>query len=1091
MPTVWFRFRWVPIFRLCRAVVAVSLAGLAALVPTPSWAQGSASVVGAVTDTTGGVIPGAQVSVENLATGVRRSTGANEAGSFHIPGLAAGNYRVKASFENFKTTESSEFILHVGQERRIDLTLAPGDVQETVTVEASAAAAATETATVSTVVDQENIADLPLNGRQLQNLALLAPGVTAGWNWSTAANRYGKARENLEGAFVVNGARGRSNDFVLDGMPMNVRQYGVMNFEPSNEAVQEFEVKTSVPMAEFGRTMGSTVNIVTRSGGRQYHGAIYEFFRNDKLDANDTFNNRAGLPRGKLRQNQFGGSIGGPIVKNKHFFFANAEILRIVEGVETRVVSVPTAPEKQGLIEFRDQQGNTQILDLSDRINPITRDLLDLYPEPNTAGPNHLNRNSSLLIALNDYQTHTRTDHHLTDQDTVTVRFSWNLNDQNYLINRFGGPFIPGFNLLNPEETWNTSVGHLHTFSPSLVNELRVGFNRYTNDLGNGDPTSPSSVGLPNGNETANGIPFVTFLGGTLESLGGQPWLNREQNELTAMISDSVSWLKGRHSIKFGGELTRLHYNTRGASNQRGTISFDGSRNDIIPRIPGNERAGALADFLLGLPFESTIVTGQFGRGYRQWAYAGYLQDTWRATQRLTINLGLRYDYSAPWDEVNDKLSNLTAGGDLAVVGAPGLERLYEADGNNFGPRIGLAYDLTGDGRTIVRAGFGLLYETLLQANSIEQLENNPPFSASAVTRQPTPFPTDGSGATTLLDLRGAAQPSSTIAAVGVDGFANPYTMQYNLSLQRMIGENWLVEASYSGTRGVFLPVFRNLNQVPVDSLTAAQRASIESDIAAGRDTTATIAALRPFPQFDAITFSQNIAQSTYHSGQAKIEKRFGAGPMLLASYTFGKSIDNASDFNSGDPSEQVLNARSLASQRALSSFDVKHRLSGAFTYDLPLGWFWRSGPRRLVEGWQLNGVITLQSGQPFTPFLSVFDPFRNEGFNRPNVVGNPNQNVPQGLAFNPAAFAAPERGTFGNAGRNIVRGDGFQSVDLSVFKRTAISERVSIELRGEFVNAFNHVNFQGPDVNLTSSPGVFRAAAQPRIIQFGLKLMF
>ncbi len=973
----------------------------------------------------------------------------------------------------------------------MDLTLQPGPVSETLTVEASAAALSTENATAATVVDHKNIAVLPLNGRQLQNLALLAPGIAAGWNWSTAANRYGKARENLEGAFVANGARGRSNDFVLDGMPMNVRQYGVINFEPSNEAVQEFEVKTSVATAEFGRTMGSTVNIVTRSGGNRFHGTLYEFFRNDRLDANDTFNNRAGLPRGKLRQNQFGGSVGGPIVKNKHFFFANAEFLRIIEGVETRVVSVPTPSERQGLIEFTDRQGAARTLDLSDRINPISRNLLGFYPEPNTTGPNGLNRNSSLLIALNDYQTHGRTDHHLTDRDMVSVRFSWNLNDQNYLINRFGGPFIPGFNLLNPEETWNASVAHLHTFGPSLVNELRVGFNRYTNDLGNGDPTLPNEVGLPNGNETANGIPFVTFLGGTLESLGGQPWLNREQNELTAMVSNSISWLRGKHNIKSGGEIRRLHYNTRGASNQRGTISFDGSRNDLISRLPGNERAGALADFLLGLPFQSTIVTGQFGRGFRQWAYTAYIQDTWRATSRLTLNLGVRYEYTAPWDEVNGKLSNLAPSGQLAVVGEPGLDRLYRADRNNFGPRVGIAYDLGGGGRTILRAGFGILHETLLQANSIEQIENNPPFSASAVTRQPARFPNDGSPASTLLDLRRAATPSSAIAAVDLNGFQNPYTMQYNLSIQRQVGRNWLAEIRYAGSRGLRLPVFRNLNQVPITSLAAPQRSAIEADIAAGRDTTETIAALRPFPRFDSITFSQNVAQSTYHSGQASIEKRFGAGPTLMASYTFAKSIDNASDFGSGDPSEQVLNARNLAAQRALSSFDIKHRFSGAFTYDLPLARLWRSGPRRVVNGWQLNGVVTLQSAQPFTPFLSVFDAFRNESFNRPDVVGDPSRNVPDGLAFNPAAFVAPAPGTFGDAGRNIIRGDAFHSFDLSIFKRTELNERVAIELRGEFVNAFNNVNFQGPDVNLTSSPGVFRAAAQPRIIQLGAKLTF
>jgi len=425
------------------------------------------------------------------------------------------------------------------------------------------------------------------------------------------------------------------------------------------------------------------------------------------------------------------------------------------------------------------------------------------------------------------------------------------------------------------------------------------------------------------------------------------------------------------------------------------------------------------------------------------------------------------------------------------VVGGPGLERFYEPDRNNFAPRIGVAYDLTGDGRTLLRAGFGMLYETLLQANSIEQVENNPPFSASAVTRQPAAFPEDGSPAPTLLDLRSAATPSRAIGAVATDGFSNPYTMQYNASVQRRLAGNWLAELSYAASRGVFLPVFRNVNQVPLGLLTSTQRDLVAADIAAGRDTTSTLASLRLFPQFDSINFSQNTAQSTYHSGQAKLEKRFGAGPMLLASYTYAKSIDNASDFGSGDPSEQVLNAFDLAAQRGPSSFDVQHRFSGAFTYDLPLLSMWRSGPRKLIDGWQLNGVITLQTGQPFTPFLSVFDPFRNEGFNRPNVVGDPTQNVPAGLAFNPAAFQAPAPGTFGDAGRNIVRGDGFQSFDLSIFKRTALTERVALELRGEFVNAFNQVNFQGPDVNLTSSPGAFRASAQPRIMQLGAKLVF
>ena len=288
---------------------------------------------------------------------------------------------------------------------------------------ASAVATATETATVSTVIDTRNVQELPLNGRQLQNLALLAPGIAAGWNWSTAANRYGKARENTEGAFVVNGMRGRSNDFVLDGMPMNVRQYGVINFEPSNEAVREFELKASAPQAEFGGTLGSTVNIITRMGTNQFHGSLYEFFRNDVLDANSTFSTRAGLPRGKLRQNQFGGSIGGPIVSNKHFFFGNLEQLRILEGVETRLVSVPTQDERNGLIRYRDAGGAQQTLNLGDDQSdqPAPAWLLSAA-ERRRYGP--LNYNSALTIGLVDTQFHIRTDHHLTDRDMVTVRVS-------------------------------------------------------------------------------------------------------------------------------------------------------------------------------------------------------------------------------------------------------------------------------------------------------------------------------------------------------------------------------------------------------------------------------------------------------------------------------------------------------------------------------------------------------------------------------------------------------------------------------------------------------------------------------------------
>ena len=487
-----------------------------------SWGQGpTAVVVGTVTDSSGGVISGVTVRARHVETDFEQVTTTNPAGAYRIVGLQAGTHELIFSAPQFTTLRQTGIVLRVGEEVRADTSLQPGAIEQTVEVTASAVNTATETATVATVVDTRNVQELPLNGRQLQNLALLSPGIAAGWNWSTAANRYGKARENTEGAFVVNGMRGRSNDFVLDGMPMNVRQYGVINFEPSNEAVREFELKASAPQAEFGGALGATVNIITRMGTNQLHGSLYEFFRNDVLDSNSTFGTRAGLPRGKLRQNQYGGSIGGPILSNKHFFFGNFEQLRIIEGVETRVVSVPSPQERSGLIQYRDASGGQQTLNLGGRINPISQGLLGFYPQPNTATAGPLNYTSALTIGLVDTQFHVRTDHHLSDRDMVTVRVSANNNDQDYIINRFGGPYIPGFNLPNPEKTINGTIGYLRTFSSQFVNEFRGGVNRYSNDLANGDQTTPSEVGLPNGNESANGMPSVTFAGSAIEPLGG------------------------------------------------------------------------------------------------------------------------------------------------------------------------------------------------------------------------------------------------------------------------------------------------------------------------------------------------------------------------------------------------------------------------------------------------------------------------------------------------------------------------------------------------------------------------------------------
>jgi hypothetical protein len=1043
----------------------------------------TATVIGLLTDSSGGVMAGVTVTIRSVDTGVQRSTSTNQSGAYQLLGLQAGAYEVLASHPGFTSVKQSHINLRLGDDVRIDLTLPPGQARETVIVDENAPLVETDTSRVTTVVNEKSIQDLPSDGRQLQNLVLIVPGVDAGWNLSSAANRYGKARENTEGAFSVSGARSRSNDFLFDGMPMNLRQYSVINFEPSNEAVQEFSVTSAVPQAEFGRTMGGQIQIITRAGATNFHGSAYEFFRNDALNANDTLSNSAGLPRGIVRHNQFGGSLGGPIWKQKHFFFVNTELLRNLEGSETHTSNVPTPDERAGLIPYTDASGNARILDLSARIAPVSVKLMQLYPQPNSASL-FGNYTASLAIGLNDYQYHVRTDHHLTERDIVTLRTSWNLNDQTYIIDRFGGPYIPGFSLPNPERTTNGTLGYMHSFGPQLVNEARLGVSRYGNILANGDPRNAATFGLPNGSD-GNGIPTISFAQGGLAGLGGLSWYNRDQDELTVFASDTVSVLRGSHSLKFGLEGSRYHFNTRGADDERGTLYFDGSKNGLIPQTAANAEANVLADLLLGLPVEATITVGQFGRGYRQWGWGLFAQDSWRATRRLTLDYGLRYEYNPPWTEVNNKLSNFVPGEGIVTPASPGWNGLYRPDHKNLAPRLGFAYDLTGHGRTVIRGGFGIMYETLLQASTVQQIENNPPFSAAAVTTSPTPFSHTSSPSTALLDLRASAQPSTSLAAIPLD-LRTPYAIQFSFDVQHQFWANWLVEAGYRGSHGVNLPFDYDINQVPIDTLNSAQRSGIASAVASGADTTAILNTLRPYPGFGSISLFADAAASTYHSLQTKLERRFSSGLNLLAAYTWSKSIDTATDFASGDSSEHVLDSLNPNREKAVSSFDVPHRFTAAFNYPLPAR-RWQA----VLGGWQVNGIVTIQSGQPFTPFTSQFDPYRNDTFNRLNVVGDPLRNVPAGDAYNPAAFALPALGTFGNSGRNIVRGDGYRSADLSLARMFKIQEAMKLQVRFEAMNSLNNVNYQGPVTDQSTSPGLFVATAPPRLVQLGAKLSF
>ena len=464
-----------------------------------------------------------------------------------------------------------------------------------------------------------------------------------------------------------------------------------------------------------------------------------------------------------------------------------------------------------------------------------------------------------------------------------------------------------------------------------------------------------------------------------------------------------------------------------------------------------------LADLLLGLPYQASITVGQFGRGYRQWAEALFAQDSWRATRKLTLNLGVRYEYSAPWTEVNHKLSNFVPGRGLLVEGQPGWDGLYAPDRNNFGPRAGFAYDVNGSGTTIVRGGFAMLYETLLQANSVQLIENNPPFSAAAFTRSPTPFSQTTAPSTTLLDLRALAQPSNSLGAIG--SFRNPYTMQFAFSVQHLFGQHWLGEVAYVATRGVKLPMYRNINQVPIEQ---------------------SVNAPRPYPCLR--HHHPKRQHRIIHLSQRPVET---AAPVQFRSES--------------DLVVHLLQIhRRCERLRLLGSFRNGPRLvrpfAPAWTFELrhytPLHRVVRlpsAGYSRLDGERHRHAAV----GTAVHALSQHLRPVSKRKLQPSECDRRSERNVPAGYAFNPSAFQAPAAGTFGNAGRNIVRGGGFQSFDLSVFKTFTIAERFRLQLRAESVNALNRVNYQGPVTNLGSTPGVFVASAPPRIVQLGAKFSF
>ena len=1055
------------------------LALFAAVFLLPTYAQNYRGAVrGRVTDPARRPIAGARVGLVQAETDERREAATGAAGEFAFPLLPPGRYRIEVEQGGYKKY-AQDVSLEVNQELRADVGLEVGPLTEEILVTAPRAALRKDSPALGAVIDNRQVTGLPLDGRNFLDLSLLVPGAVP-----AAQGSAGSVRGDF--AFNINGAREDANTFLLDGVYNVDPKLNSFGVKPPVDAVREFEVLGSTYDASFGRNAGAQVNVVLKSGTNQFHGTAYEFFRNRSLDARNFF---APADQGdpQYQRNQFGFSLGGPVVKDRLFFFGDYEGTRSREGI-TRATNVPTAAERAGNFSqsllpkpidpfSRQPFPGDQIP--SFYLNPIGLRIAALYPLPNRAVPFQNYVASPAQRDRNDLFD-ARADYVVGPATSLAARYSF--NDRN-LFEPFTGPtfaLIPGYGDTVLRRGQNAMVGVTHAFSPSFINDARFAYNRVAGRVlhENFGRSVNQEVGLPelSANPRDYGLSFISVTG---YSPIGDEYNNPQQSVTnTYQWLDTATYARGRHLVKFGFDIRAAQQNAFRDVQSRGSITFS-SLGPTGPAITGN----ALADLLIGVPLLTSGARLDNYQHLRAESYNFFASDSFRLRPDLTLTLGLRYEYNSPPVDTEDRANIYDpATRSLVRVGTNGVPRAgYNDDRNNLAPRVGLAWTLGGDGGTVLRAGYGVYYDQSALAPG-EGLYFNAPYFDSRIY-----FTTDPQQPLTLYDPFPSASAFPFYSAFTFErDLRTAYVQHWNLGLQRQLGASQVLEVNYVGSKGTKLLLARDINQ---------PRPSPQQPNP------------RPVPQFQDIISEESGANSSYHALQARLEQRLWRGLSLLGAYTWSKSLDNASGFfaSAGDPNFPQ-DSYDLRAERGRSNFDIAHRFSLSYSYDLPFGRGralladrgWLSA---VLAGWQTFGVVTLQSGRPFTVALlqdlDISNTGRsNLGFgnnDRPNVVGDPrlSRRTPERW-FDTSAFAFQTFGTFGNAGRNILDGPGYENFNFSLLKNTALTEQVNLQFRAEFFNLFNHPNFDLPD-NFLGSPtfGRIRSAQSPRHIQFGLKLLF
>ncbi len=1085
---------------------AISIWAVPALFASPVG-----SVSGTVKDSSGAVITGVKLTLTNTGTNAKIVASSSQNGEFQFLQLPPASYSLVAEAGGFKKVNVAAIVVQVDQTTRLDIVLEVGNVTESVQVEAVAPLLENDKSALSNVVDSRTIGSMPLNARQFLDLALLTPGTVPA------------ATGTQGGGFNVAGARSQSNLFLLDGISnMDTQINSALNSFRITDAVQEFAVQTSVATAEFGRGTGAQVSIVTKSGSNQLHGSLFEYLRNSNLDAADFFTNKLSGKKNPLHRNQFGGTLGGPILRDKLFYFGSYEGFRQV-APQVSTTRVPTDAERAAVTD------------------PISRSLLTFWPAPNAPGATNFIANVGSTTF--DHTGLIKIDYNISDNDRLTGRWA------EYKGSTFTAGALPllGGNANQPVSRSGV-LTETHSFTPKLLNEFRFGWSRNqtfitVQDSGfnsasiftdaGGKPLSGIVDGVKDG--LNSGLPTIN-IGGGFAPLGSTNNLPQGRITNTYEIFNNVSWIApfgaSKHSLRAGYHLRREDARRFLNGSSRGSLSFQN-----------------FADFASGVVNTSTFRSGQTVAYWNRYPMDFYIQDQFKVKENLTLNYGLRYELPSAIREIRNNATNFIPGVGPVVFGSnrvltidpakKGPASIYftqapnaisstgvTTDKNNFAPVFGLAYTprfakkLFGNDATVIRAGFRVGFDEIF--NNIPANQSlNPPYNLitaqTAGVTQPGKFPwaiafDQSVPLVSNNDKQGPGTPTSGVLSISAEdpNIRSAYLYQYNFGIQRRLGSNLSFELDYQGSTGHKLGIFVDQNQPRVVVRDPSKRGNQAPN-----------EQIFPYPNFASVGTGKDIGNSNYNGGVFTTKYQGRKGIYLQGSYTLGKSIDyNSSFFGSSGERGGVADSYNLRLERGPSAFDVRHRAVLVYTLDLPvgpghrfLGWTHPIN-RQLLGGWQVSGITTMQSGTPFTIFNNAADFSGLNQFNdRPDIVGGSRltqSNRNPDVAFDKAYFsAAPPTGRVGTSGRNQYYGPGLANSDFGVNKNFAVfGERTRLTFRVDFFNLFNHTNFANPVGNQSSSSfgkitqtvGSAVATAVgttagpvggPRLIQMALRLQF